>query len=744
MPMIGAKTWMLVASVACLPFAHSDVRAETQATSETNATSKSPLNLVVMDPLAAPLSCPCVEGYAQRKYEKLAEYLTDQLGREVTVCFGESLAGAMEKAEIEAAHIIIGKDSVVRADAAKLKFEPVPLALLTGKDGATTQTGLVVVRSSDSAEKIKDLAGYRILYGPAECDEKFAAPRALLAEAGVEVVAAEQAETSAACSDGACKIIEWGDSERAAAVISSYAAPLLEGCGTINKGDLRVVGETKPVPFVTAFVNGELTNVEQDAVRESLLNVMDHPELMLALETLMGFTPLGDEYQAEKADEPAKPAAKLGSAPRGKGPPGDSVSLGDSVPPGGGQAAAPPPRAATSESLGWTGWRGPHRDGRVRALPTRLPEQPQPLWSEPLAHAGLGGVAATDQFVVIGDRNLPNTGDEFRCYLASSGQLVWIVDYPADGQLDYDNTPRATPLIVEHELGTWVYLLGAFGHLKCVDLTTGFVLWEKNLREEFGATNELIWGACSSPLVVDDKLIVNPGASDASIVALDPITGDTLWQTPGETAGYGSLMIATLGGKRQIVGHDRVSLGGWDIETGERLWTLVPPRKGDFNVPTPIEYDGKLLVTTEGNGTRLYKFDSGGRIDPEPIATNKQLVPDMSTPVVVGDRLFCVCQKLFCLDLQNDLKEIWSAEDSAFPDYAPIIANDERLLILGHGGELLLVDATADSFEVISRTFLFDDETTREAELYSHPALVGSTLYVRGENSLAGFDLSQQ
>ena len=38
-----------------------------------------------------------------------------------------------------------------------------------------------------------------------------------------------------------------------AAVISSYAAALLEGCGTIEKGAIRIIGETEPVPFVTVF-----------------------------------------------------------------------------------------------------------------------------------------------------------------------------------------------------------------------------------------------------------------------------------------------------------------------------------------------------------------------------------------------------------------------------------------------------------------------------------------------------------
>jgi len=55
------------------------------------------LSLVVMDPLALPLSCPCVEGYAQRDYDKLAEYLSERLGRPVHVTFAESFGKALAK-----------------------------------------------------------------------------------------------------------------------------------------------------------------------------------------------------------------------------------------------------------------------------------------------------------------------------------------------------------------------------------------------------------------------------------------------------------------------------------------------------------------------------------------------------------------------------------------------------------------------------------------------------------------------
>ena len=193
-------------------------------------------HLIVMDPLAAPLSCPCVQGYAQRDYERLAEYFAQRTGHDYEVLFAESLPVALATQNGGRTAVVIGKDSVVRSDAAALELPLQAVAHLTGLDGSTTQTGMVVVRGDDPAEKVDDLAGYRILFGPADCEEKHAAVMELLEEAGIELP--ETIETSKACSDGACQIIEWGPDAKGAAVISSYARPLLEGCGTIEKGRL--------------------------------------------------------------------------------------------------------------------------------------------------------------------------------------------------------------------------------------------------------------------------------------------------------------------------------------------------------------------------------------------------------------------------------------------------------------------------------------------------------------------------
>ncbi|MFN0051622.1 MAG: PhnD/SsuA/transferrin family substrate-binding protein [Planctomycetales bacterium] len=266
------------------------------------AAEPSGLTLVIMDPLAAPLSCPCVKGYAQRNYDKLGNFLSEELGVPVQVVYAESLEEALDdESSGGRADIVIGKRSVVASQAKRHALSLQPELALTGKDGQTTQTGLIVVGAADPAQSVKDLKGYRIIFGVSDCDEKHKAALDLLRQNGV--AAPTDIETCAACSDGATTILELGPKAKAATVISSYAAPLLEGCGTIKKGDLRVVGTTAPVPFVTAFVSEKLTPSVRMSVIAALKEVGDEPSLLLALETKAGFV-------AEKSAAVAGPTAK--------------------------------------------------------------------------------------------------------------------------------------------------------------------------------------------------------------------------------------------------------------------------------------------------------------------------------------------------------------------------------------------------------------------------------------------------
>jgi outer membrane protein assembly factor BamB len=266
----------------------------------------------------------------------------------------------------------------------------------------------------------------------------------------------------------------------------------------------------------------------------------------------------------------------------------------------------------------------------------------------------------------------------------------------------------------------------------------GKLIWERRLPGEFQA--ELpTWGMCSTPLPIDDMLIVNPGGTSASLVALDRDTGCTRWVAPGRPAAYASFIVGEFGARRQIVGYDRLSLGGWDVKTGERLWQLQPPCEGDFNVPTPVAYNGCIAVCTENNGTRLYRFDETGRIIPIPAGEFDGLASDTVTPVVTGGRLFGAHQGLHCLDLDKGLTPVWQREDDSLGDYATLITDDERVLVITLTGELILLNGKADRCEIISRLRIFDDDV----EVYSHPALVGTRLFVRGGSGIVCLDLAE-
>ena len=255
------------------------------------------LTLLVMDPLAKELSCPCVKGYAQREYDALGNHLAAKLKRPVKVVFSDTLVGAIKSGKLpDGVDLIIGKRSVVEFDARTTRIGVTPVASLSGKDGVTSQFGLIVVPAKDPAKTVKDLKGYQIYFGPEDCDEKHKAALALLTQNGVDIPA--KLETCSACADGATKILELGADVRAATVISSYAAPLLEGCGTIQKGDLRVVGKTAPVPFITAFTTDRIGEKDRATIRELLLELIESPKLCDALETQLGFVELADAAES--------------------------------------------------------------------------------------------------------------------------------------------------------------------------------------------------------------------------------------------------------------------------------------------------------------------------------------------------------------------------------------------------------------------------------------------------------------
>lgn len=85
------------------------------------------------------------------------------------------------------------------------------------------------------------------------------------------------------------------------------------------------------------------------------------------------------------------------------------------------------------------------------------------------------------------------------------------------------------------------------------------------------------FGAASSPLILDDRVLLGQDHDSGSFVAAyDKKTGKQIWSTDRSefSRNFGSPMIWTVDGKRQVVIAGTLQVRGYDWETGSQLWTV--------------------------------------------------------------------------------------------------------------------------------------------------------------------------
>src|SRR5207247_4952041 len=113
-----------------------------------------------------------------------------------------------------------------------------------------------------------------------------------------------------------------------------------------------------------------------------------------------------------------------------------------------------------------------------------------------------------------------------------------------------------------------VYTFGATGILNALDASNGAVVWSRNAASDAGAKTPG-WGFASSPLVVNDLVIV---AASGRLAGYDGATGKPRWLGPARGGSYSSPQLMTIGGVAQILllsGTGVTSVGPAD---GPLLW----------------------------------------------------------------------------------------------------------------------------------------------------------------------------
>jgi outer membrane protein assembly factor BamB len=300
------------------------------------------------------------------------------------------------------------------------------------------------------------------------------------------------------------------------------------------------------------------------------------------------------------------------------------------------------------------------------------------------------------------------------------------------------NGGRSTPTVE----GGAVFVGGALGEMACLDAKSLEKRWAVNVKEEFhGARPQ--WEYAESPLGDGDNVICTPGGPDASIVALNKNTGQTVWTSKGlsDPAAYASCLKMTVDKLPMIVAMTGKGLVGVSAKTGQFLWRWDRPWNKTANIPSPIFLGHRVFEATG------YKT-GGGAIDLTVSENGVKVAPAWETTDLVCKQGGYVLVDGFiygnndvagwsCLDFQTGATK-WKAPGLGM---GSIISADGMLYIQGENAktrEIALVKASSEAYTPVSK---FSLPEGGQGSVWAHPAIAAGRLYIRHGDLLYCYDL---
>ena len=402
-------------------------------------------------------------------------------------------------------------------------------------------------------------------------------------------------------------------------------------------------------------------------------------------------------------------------------------------------ASAVPSAPAASEvveTAAWPGFRGPHRDNVLSGVtidPDWSQNPPKEIWRRPVGPGWSSFALAGDRLCTQEQRD---EDEVVICYDAATGEPLWLHAYPARFWEAMGGAgPRATPTY--H--GGRLYTMGATGVLNSLDAATGEPVWTRNIAEDTGASLPN-WGFASSPLVVDDLVVVHAaGAPDGrAMVAYDLATGEPRWSGEAGGGSYSSPHAVTIGGVRQIVMMTKEGVFGLRAETGDSLWTHEWPASfGGERIIQPAVIDdggGILIGCDEGTRRITVSWNASGSWAANQEWTSQGLKPSYNDLVVHRSTAYGFDRSILAaIDLATG-DRVWKGGRYGNGQML-LLPDQDLLLVVSERGELALVRATPERFEEVARFQALEGKT------WNHPIVVDGNVYLRNAEEAAAYRL---
>ena len=405
--------------------------------------------------------------------------------------------------------------------------------------------------------------------------------------------------------------------------------------------------------------------------------------------------------------------------------------------------------AGTSAPDGsWLQWGGPQRNFVLSSPPlasTWPSSGPRKLWERGLGE-GHSSVLADGNRLYTMYRHagllsmLWRTQSETIAAMdAGTGKTLWEHTYDSstgDLDLEYGAGPHSTPLIV----GNTLFAVGSRTELFALDKSSGKVIWQHNLVNEFGAP-QADRGFAPSPIAYRDTIILPAGAKGGAVMAFNQRTGALAWKSGDYSTAPASPILISVGGQDQLVVTGADEMLGVDPSNGTVLWRHPHKTQWGLNISTPVWADDNLLFVSAAynNGARLLKLtQTAGKTTVEEQWFQNRMKTHIGTVIRLGD-FYVGSNGDFgpCPTVGVDVKTgtvLWQNREFARSTF---LHADGKLIILDEDGNLGLAAPTRQGLNVLARASVLSNKA------WTVPTLAGTRLYVRDRAKMLAFELGR-
>ena len=390
-----------------------------------------------------------------------------------------------------------------------------------------------------------------------------------------------------------------------------------------------------------------------------------------------------------------------------------------------------PPAAAAFD---WPQWQGPDRTGLSKEtglLPQWPASGPPLLWSVSGLGAGYGSLAIKGDRLFV--QALTASGSTVSSMNRADGKVLWTKVLGRGGRNDRGPGPRGTPTLDEDRL----YVLTENGDLACLNASNGTIVWQRNILADFHG-RQIPWLISESPLVDGNCVYVTPGGPRAAIVALDKMTGKTVWASEqlSDEAGYASPIAADVQGVRVIMTLTARAGVGVRASDGKLMWRHTPVANDTANIATPVFHDNKVFYTSGyGTGGALLGLTmQGGEVKAQQIYFTREMQNHHGGVLLVNGYLYGFNNSILtCLEFATG-KLQWRDRSVG---KGTLVYADGHLYLQSEDNVVGLAEASPAGYKEKGR-FRTKDQGFPS---WAHPVVSGGRLYIRDQGTLAAYNI---